>query len=302
MRTFAFRFHARGNHGMVTSAEIFARQVDATGVYASMTPHFGAAKAGEPITVDVRISANPIMEVHPIIAPDMIIVSDQTLLALPEVRAGLSEETVVLLNSRMLPSYLACEYGLAHVAALDATGIALAAVGRPYPNIALLGALVRLTQNGIVPKGGFPLEVARAVHEHFGGGSRLLATSNLRAFEQGYDRVQRSDTAAAPSAPRVPHSVSRARASELSFGASLARLSEAFVPTTGAWSTAQPIVDMDKCEHCLFCWPLCPDKAIAVSAEGKLTGIDHDACKGCGICAAVCPPKFSAITMKEKLE
>ena len=66
---------------------------------------------------------------------------------------------------------------------------------------------------------------------------------------------------------------------------------------TGSWRSSRPIIDMDRCSHCLFCWLFCPEGAIQVK-DGKLAGIDLDHCKGCGICAHECPRK--AITMVEE--
>ena len=66
---------------------------------------------------------------------------------------------------------------------------------------------------------------------------------------------------------------------------------------TGGWRSSRPVVDMEKCVHCMICWVYCPDGAIMVKDE-KLIGIDLDHCKGCGICARECPRE--AITMVEE--
>ncbi|MFH1485022.1 MAG: 4Fe-4S binding protein [Chloroflexota bacterium] len=68
---------------------------------------------------------------------------------------------------------------------------------------------------------------------------------------------------------------------------------------TGGWRALRPIIDMDKCTHCLFCYIFCPDLAIQVE-DSKNRGVDLRYCKGCGICASVCPVKV--ITMKMEAE
>ncbi len=65
---------------------------------------------------------------------------------------------------------------------------------------------------------------------------------------------------------------------------------------TGDWRAEKPVLDLDRCVHCMLCWLYCPDSAIRASG-GRVTGIDYDHCKGCGICAAVCPPRAHAIVM-----
>lgn len=66
---------------------------------------------------------------------------------------------------------------------------------------------------------------------------------------------------------------------------------------TGSWRAHRPLIDMDKCSHCMICWVYCPDSSIMVK-DGKLAGVDYTHCKGCGICAHECPRK--AITMVEE--
>lgn len=63
---------------------------------------------------------------------------------------------------------------------------------------------------------------------------------------------------------------------------------------TGGWRSRRPVMDMEKCTHCMLCWVYCPDGSI-MTDDGKIEGIDLAHCKGCGICAHECPR--DAITM-----
>ncbi len=72
---------------------------------------------------------------------------------------------------------------------------------------------------------------------------------------------------------------------------------------SGGWRALRPVVDMDKCTHCMICWIFCPDSSI--KAENmRFAGIDLDHCKGCGICAVECPPKaiqmVNEVTFREE--
>ncbi len=57
---------------------------------------------------------------------------------------------------------------------------------------------------------------------------------------------------------------------------------------TGDWRNEVPVIDFDRCTHCMICWVDCPDASFEV-ADTKLLGVDLEHCKGCGICAEVCP-------------
>jgi len=46
---------------------------------------------------------------------------------------------------------------------------------------------------------------------------------------------------------------------------------------TGDWRINKPIIDMDKCTHCLLCAPVCPDISIPVR-DGKRLDFDYDHC------------------------
>jgi 2-oxoacid:acceptor oxidoreductase delta subunit (pyruvate/2-ketoisovalerate family) len=86
---------------------------------------------------------------------------------------------------------------------------------------------------------------------------------------------------------------------ELPIGGLIVDAGNAIEYNTGSWRAFRPIVDMEKCTHCLFCWLYCPDVAIIVK-DGKMVGVDYGHCKGCAVCAEVCPPK--CITMHPEYE
>ncbi|RLE39855.1 hypothetical protein DRZ77_03445 [Candidatus Woesearchaeota archaeon] len=66
---------------------------------------------------------------------------------------------------------------------------------------------------------------------------------------------------------------------------------------TGDWRSKKPVVDKSKCTGCLLCRLYCPENAIHIDKDSKIS-IDYDHCKGCGICSSVCPVK--AIKMEEE--
>ena len=67
---------------------------------------------------------------------------------------------------------------------------------------------------------------------------------------------------------------------------------------TSAWRTIRPVITLEKCTRCNFCWKFCPDDAIEFEAQGYPV-IRADYCKGCGICAQECPPHAIAMVAEE---
>jgi pyruvate ferredoxin oxidoreductase delta subunit len=64
--------------------------------------------------------------------------------------------------------------------------------------------------------------------------------------------------------------------------------SNSFSVSVADWRIEKPLLNLDECIHCQFCWIYCPDMSI-ISRDKKMVSIDFDHCKGCGICVEVCP-------------
>ena len=47
------------------------------------------------------------------------------------------------------------------------------------------------------------------------------------------------------------------------------------------------VVDLDMCDRCGLCLPLCPPAAIHL--EGNVLVVDREGCTGCRKCVAPCP-------------
>jgi pyruvate ferredoxin oxidoreductase gamma subunit len=136
------RFHGRGGQGAVTSAEILAKAAVLEGRYAQAFPSFGAERTGAPVKSFCRISDRPITIRSQIYRPDYAIVFDSSLAALPEVREGLKENSVIILNSEK-PDF---DNGLKNKAfAFDATRSAMKILGRNIVSTAMLGVLAKAT-------------------------------------------------------------------------------------------------------------------------------------------------------------
>ncbi|MBS1261666.1 MAG: Pyruvate synthase subunit PorC [Calditrichaeota bacterium] len=175
------RWHGRGGQGAVTAAKLLAEIGVAAGRHVQSFPQFGSERRGAPIQAFTRIDARPITLYSSIREPGVVIVLDASLLALPPTLAGLRDGGLLLVNAEpdefeqaraSLPD--ACR-----VATVPATRIALAQLGRPMTNTAMLGALVGVT--GLFELADVRRHVEAALaREH----SEQVVAANLNALEE----------------------------------------------------------------------------------------------------------------------
>ncbi|HUP06221.1 MAG TPA: 2-oxoacid:acceptor oxidoreductase family protein [Caldimonas sp.] len=181
------RIHGRGGQGVVTAAEMVSIAAFVQDRHAQAFPSFGSERTGAPVVAFCRIDDREIRLREPIVAPDVLIVQDATLLHQVDVFQGLKPDGYVLINSKRSFDDL----GLAEVAArfrrermrtVPATDIALKHLGRPLPNAVLLGGFAALA--GIVTLDA----VAHAIRSKFSGS---LAERNVAAATEAHDMVRR---------------------------------------------------------------------------------------------------------------
>ncbi len=182
---FQVRIHGRGGQGVVTAAELLSVAAFRAGRYAQAFPSFGSERTGAPVVSFCRISDAPIRSHDPVATPDALIVQDVTLLRSIDVLGGLVPDGYVLLNTVRTPTELGLGSAAAalppdHVVTVPASELALEHVGRPVPNVPLLGAFAALT--GVITLDG----VLAALAARFPG---PLARANSAAAEAAYALV-----------------------------------------------------------------------------------------------------------------
>jgi MinD superfamily P-loop ATPase len=59
------------------------------------------------------------------------------------------------------------------------------------------------------------------------------------------------------------------------------------MPTVHSRATRVAVVDVDVCDACGLCMPLCPPEAIHMTRRGLV--VDGATCTGCEKCIAPCP-------------
>lgn len=173
------RIHGRGGQGAVTSAELVAIAAIDDGKYAQAFPSFGPERRGAPVAAFIRVSNNPIRLREKVYAPDVVMVLDPSILKIVNVLAGLKDGGTVIVNTSKTAKEMAeILKTQAKVATVDATKIALEAMGVPITNTTMLGALLKAT--GIVGKDA----LEKAIDKRFGRIAEKNKTALNRAISE----------------------------------------------------------------------------------------------------------------------
>ena len=141
------RIHGRGGQGAVTSSQVLAIAAFNDGMYSQAFPWFGVERSGAPVQSFVRISDRKVMTRQFVYAPDYVMVLEPTLIKNVEVTKGLKESGMLIVNSNKSAKELGIE-GKFTTHTIDITKLAMEIMGKPFVNIATLGAFCALT--GIV--------------------------------------------------------------------------------------------------------------------------------------------------------
>ena len=183
MSVFGVRFHGRGGQGVVTAAELLSVAAFLDEREAQAFPSFGSERMGAPVVSYCRIADTPIRTHEPVNTPHAVVNTDATLLHHVDVFSGLRDDGFVLLNSMYTPTELGLgsvvdRLGPGHVCNVAASDLAREYVGKPLPNVCMLGALAALTD--IVTE----QSLVRAVRERF---RPDIAERNIAALRAAFE-------------------------------------------------------------------------------------------------------------------
>jgi pyruvate ferredoxin oxidoreductase gamma subunit len=182
---FQVRIHGRGGQGVVTGAEMLSIAAFLGGKHAQAFPSFGSERTGAPVVAFCRIDDRDIRLREPILEPDALIIQDPTLLHQVDVFSGLKRGGYILINTTRSFDQLGLgdfvkDFQADHLLAVGATELAMQHVGRPVPNMPMLGAFAALGS-------WVTLEaVQAAIRQKFAG---AVAQGNMDAARDAYDIV-----------------------------------------------------------------------------------------------------------------
>ncbi len=285
---YRIRFHGRGGQGLKTASRILGTAFFLEGYEVQDAPRYGAERRGAPIFAYVRAARATINERGIITRPDLIILADDSLLAMPGagVLDGCTEQTVLLLHSREQTNVwqerlnlVSPIFTLPKLTGTEPRYLGAACAGGAARLLGMIGqeALIEAINREIAPLGqekvAASLAVAQKSYDALAGQAGLVREGNV-VPAKGYkspDWINLPFENARLSAPAI-HAAATSENSK-----------------TGLWRTERPIIDYERCNRCWWiCSTYCPEGAIQIDEERR-PQIDYDHCKGCMVCLAQCP-------------
>jgi pyruvate ferredoxin oxidoreductase gamma subunit len=182
---FQVRIHGRGGQGVVTGAEMLSIAAFLGGKHAQAVPSFGSERTGAPVVAFCRIDDREIRLREPVMEPDALLIQDPTLLHQVDVFQGLKKDGYILINTNRSFEELGLaefvrDFRAERLRTVPATDLALKHVGRPVPNVPLIGGFAAVS--GVISLDA----VVCAIREKFSG---KVADGNIAAATAAYDTV-----------------------------------------------------------------------------------------------------------------
>lgn len=179
------RWHGRGGQGVKTACEFVAAVAIHTGKYSQGFPEYGPEREGAPLKGFTRISSHPIRQHCAIYNPDVVLVLDDTLIGPVDVSEGLVEGGIVIVNTKKSPAEIGRHCG-GEIWTVDATAIALDEIGRPIPNMPIVGALLKVT--GLLEVDALIEEVKKEFSRKF---DTKTLEGNVKAIKKAHAEVKK---------------------------------------------------------------------------------------------------------------
>ncbi|MBF0548482.1 MAG: 2-oxoacid:acceptor oxidoreductase family protein [Candidatus Riflebacteria bacterium] len=183
------RWHGRGGQGAKTIALLFADAALKQGKYIQAFPEYGPERMGAPVAAFNRISDNPIRLHSGVTNPQVVVILDPTLIGVVNVAAGLDpEKGTMVVNTSKLPAEIRKDLKFSgKVFTIDAMKIATDCIGKPIPNMPMLGAMVKAT--GILQIEPMVEEVKDKIKDKFKHKPEVIE-GNLKAVRRSFEEVK----------------------------------------------------------------------------------------------------------------
>lgn len=188
------RWHGRGGQGAKTASEMFAKIVFDSGKFVQSFPEFGPERAGAPMRAYNRIADTKIRMNHNIYSPDVVVILDPSLDIL-ECLSGIKEDGVVLINvSEENFNKLNLKEKIHNIDPnlkiyiIDGDKISKDELGKVFPNISVMSALVKIS-NLITEEKYF--ELGEMIIKNVFSQKESVIEGNINALKRAYNEVKK---------------------------------------------------------------------------------------------------------------
>ncbi len=179
------RLHGRGGQGAVTSSQVLAIAAFHSGKQSQAFPNFGVERTGAPVESFVRIDEKTINLRQHVYDPDCVIVLDSSLIDAVDVTKDLQKKGTIIVNTDKSKEQLRNKLGKFSLYPINITKIALEIIGKPFVNIAALGAFCKLNEQVSLPA------LEKAIDELFAArGKAAVAEFNKKAARAVFEATE----------------------------------------------------------------------------------------------------------------
>ena len=181
------RINGRGGLGSKTAGQLIAESALIEKRWVQAFSEYGPEREGAPIQTYVKISDKPILSYSPIKHAEIVMVIDDSLID-EKMLENISSTCIFVINTDKKIRPLLKKYGFnGHIYCVDATKIALEILGKNLPNVALIGALIKATNEKIIKLESLKKRVHYILEEK---GEKIIK-QNIEAINRCYNEVKR---------------------------------------------------------------------------------------------------------------
>lgn len=175
---YEIRIHGLGGDGVVKLSELIGKAAISCNKWAHSFPFFGTEIRGSSVKAFTRVDEDPISIKSYIYEPDVLIITNEFELEDESVLEGLSEDSIMIVNTATDQEVLEKNHNC-KVVALDATALGQEIIGRPIVNTILLGVLIGATDVVSLESG------MEAIKDEFP--NKKIVDVNIEAMKRGYE-------------------------------------------------------------------------------------------------------------------
>lgn len=187
------RWHGRGGQGTKTASLMLADVLFVLGKYVQGFPEYGPERTGAPLTAFNRFDDKKIRVHSNIYNPDYVVIVDETQINNDTIK-GLKENGTLVLNTGLTETEIRKKITLLQtqkIYTLDATNISKEILGKVFPNIPMLTAILMILQKqGDIEKNKKSSEVEQKIIDILNQELSIKFNDNAELIEKNIECVK----------------------------------------------------------------------------------------------------------------